>query len=118
MVQTGIDRGWRPEITAALRWAKGTRRPAGIGLVFAIALQSATATGMLAAGFAAKGALTTTAGLAIMLGADLGSALVVYFLSLNFQILAPVLLIVGTGYSSSPRPASCARPGERLRGLA
>src|SRR5690348_8535787 len=96
MVQTGIDRGWRPEIAAGLRWASGRVRPAGFGVVLAMALQSATATGMLAAGFAAKGALSVSVGLAIMLGADLGSALVVYFLSFNFQLLAPLLLIAGT----------------------
>jgi phosphate:Na+ symporter len=117
MVQTGIDRGWRPEITAALRWAKGTIRPAGIGLVFAIALQSATATGMLAAGFAAKGALTAAAGLAIMLGADFGSALVVYFLSLNFQILAPVLLIVGTGLFFKAETRKLRQTGRALAGI-
>ena len=117
MVQTGIDRGWRPEITAALRWASGTVRPAGIGLVFAIALQSATATGMLAAGFAAKGALTAMAGLAIMLGADLGSALVVYFLSLNFQILAPVLLIAGTALFFKTETRKLRQTGRALAGI-
>jgi phosphate:Na+ symporter len=117
MVQTGIDRGWRPEITAALRWASGTIRPAGIGLVFAVALQSATATGMLAAGFAAKGALTASAGLAIMLGADLGSALVVYFLSLNFQILAPILLIVGTGLFFKAETRKLRQTGRALAGI-
>ncbi len=95
MVATGIDRGWRPEIVAALRWSSGPVRSAGLGIVFAIALQSATATGMLAASFAARGALTVAAGLAVMLGADLGSSLVVYFLSFNFQLLAPLLLIAG-----------------------
>ncbi len=117
MVQTGIDRGWRPEIAAALRWAKGSVRPASIGVVFAIALQSATATGMLAASFAAKGALTAAAGLAIMLGADLGSGLVVYFLSLNFQILAPVLLIVGTGLFFKAETRKLRQSGRALAGI-
>lgn len=117
MVQTGIDRGWRPEITAALRWASGAIRPAGIGLLFAVALQSATATGMLAAGFAAKGALTASAGLAIMLGADLGSALVVYFLSLNFQLLAPILLIVGTGLFFKADTRKLRQTGRALAGI-
>ncbi|HZY68516.1 MAG TPA: Na/Pi cotransporter family protein [Devosia sp.] len=117
MVQTGINRGWRPEITAALRWASGPVRPAGIGLLFAIALQSATATGMLAAGFAAKGALGASAGLAIMLGADLGSALVVYFLSLNFQVLAPVLLIVGMGLFFKTDTRKLRQSGRALAGI-
>ncbi|MEQ1899443.1 MAG: Na/Pi cotransporter family protein [Devosia sp.] len=105
MVQSGIDRGWRPEITAALRWSSGTVRPAAAGIAFAIALQSATATGMLAAGFAAKGLLSAAGGLAIMLGADVGSALVVYFLSLNLQLVAPLLLIAGAAmfFQSSQR---------------
>ena len=117
MVQTGIDRGWRPELTAGLRWASGRVRPAGIGVVLAIALQSATATGMLAAGFAAKGALSVTAGLAIMLGADLGSAVVVYFLSLNLQLLAPVLLIAGTALFFKSNTRRLRQSGRALAGV-
>jgi phosphate:Na+ symporter len=117
MVQTGIDRGWRPEITAALRWASGTVRPAGIGLIFAVALQSATAAGMLAAGFAAKGTLSASAGLAVMLGADLGSALVVYFLSLNLQILAPLLLIAGVALFFKTEARKLRQTGRALAGI-
>jgi phosphate:Na+ symporter len=95
MVATGIDRGWRPEIVAALRWSANPVKSAVLGTGLAVALQSATATGLLAASFASKGALAVASGLGIMLGADFGSSLVVYLLSLNFQYAAPALLIVG-----------------------
>lgn len=117
MVQTGIDRGWRPEITAVLRWASGTIRPAAIGVGLAAVLQSATATGMLAAGFAAKGLLSAAAGLAVMLGADLGSALVVYFLSLNLQLLAPLLLIAGTALFFKTGTRRWRQTGRALAGI-
>ena len=50
---------------------------------------------MLAAGFAASGIVPVSAGLAVLLGADLGSALVVQMLSFDLSWLVPVLILVG-----------------------
>ena len=58
-------------------------------------LQSATAVGVLAAGFAASGILAPGTGLAALLGADAGSALVVRVLSLDLSELVPVLILTG-----------------------
>jgi hypothetical protein len=66
-----------------------------LGGLVAILLQSSTAVALIAAGFASSGKLTLSAGLAIMLGADLGSAVVVRLLSANPAWLMPVLMIVG-----------------------
>jgi phosphate:Na+ symporter len=59
-----------------------------------VALQSSTAVAMLAAGYAGSGALTVATGLAL-LGADLGSALVLQILSIDIQWVVPPLLIAG-----------------------
>jgi phosphate:Na+ symporter len=58
-------------------------------------LQSSTAVGILAAGFAASGLVEFGTGLTLLLGADLGSALVVQILSFDLSWLTPFLLIAG-----------------------
>ena len=96
MVRTGVERAWGMSLRRALRRARGGS--AGIataGMLLAIVLQSSTAVGVLAVGFAASGILGVTAGIAAMLGADLGSALVVKLLSFDLSELIPVLLLVG-----------------------
>ncbi|RUU72432.1 Na/Pi cotransporter family protein, partial [Mesorhizobium sp. M7A.T.Ca.TU.009.01.1.2] len=70
-------------------------RSAGVGTVLAVLLQSSTAVAILAAGFAASGMVSVSAGLAILLGADLGSALVVQVLSFDLSWLVPALILVG-----------------------
>jgi phosphate:Na+ symporter len=96
MVRTGVERSQEPLLRRVLRESRGGRlRAAGIGAVIAVLLQSSTAVAVLAAGFAGSGALTLATGLAMMLGADLGSALVVQILSIDLNWLIPVLLLAG-----------------------
>jgi hypothetical protein len=78
MVRTGMERALGAALRDGLRKAgSGVTGAAGAGMVLAILLQSATAVGLLSAGFVASGLLGGTTALAAMLGADLGSALVV-----------------------------------------
>ncbi|WP_420414886.1 Na/Pi cotransporter family protein [Roseibium sp.] len=96
MVRTGFERVSGPSLRRTI--GKASANPfvgALSGGAVAILLQSATAVAMLAAGFAASGFMSTAAGLAILLGADLGSALVVQFLSFDLSWLIPLLLAVG-----------------------
>jgi len=96
MVRTGVERASGPALRDAMRRAGGGRvRAAIIGLVLAVGLQSSTAVALLAAGFAANGILGGTPGLALLLGADAGSALVVKILSFDLEWLIPVLLFTG-----------------------
>lgn len=95
MVHTGTERGWRPEITGLLRSTNGPARSAAVGAGLGLALQSSTAAGILAAAFASRGMFTLATGLAIVLGANLGSALVVLILSLDLSLLPPLLLLAG-----------------------
>jgi phosphate:Na+ symporter len=96
MVRTGVERSQEPALRRALRESKSGRlRAAAIGAGIAVVLQSSTAVAMLAAGFAASGTLAIATGLALMLGADLGSALVVQILSVDLHWLIPVLLVIG-----------------------
>jgi phosphate:Na+ symporter len=95
MVHTGTERGWRPEIIGLLRVTDGPVRSAAVGAGLGLALQSSTAAGMLAAAFASRGMFALATGLAIVLGANFGSALVVLILSLDLSLLPPVLLVMG-----------------------
>ena len=98
MVRTGVERSQEPALRRALRESKGGKlRAAGIGAVVAVLLQSSTAVAVLAAGFAGSGALTLATGLALMLGADVGSSLVVQVLSVDLHWVTPVLLLCGGG---------------------
>ena len=66
---------------------------AGLG-VTAI-LQSSTATGLMVAGFAAGGAVALVPALAVMLGANVGTTLIVQVLSFDVAEVAPALILLG-----------------------
>ncbi len=96
MVQTGVQRA----LGARLRWLLGIALRnrfqallAGIG-VTAI-LQSSTATGLMVTGFAAGGLVDLVPALAVMLGANIGTTLIVQILSFNVAELAPALILIG-----------------------
>ena len=78
MVRTGVLGSFGPELRKALAAATQDRvRAAGAGLAAAAALQSATAVAMLLAGFVGRGLIGLAPALAMLLGADLGTTLVV-----------------------------------------
>jgi len=113
MVRTGIMRAYGPELRRLIGRATRRRLPAfAVGLGVASLLQSSTATALLANTFAARGLLTVAAGLAIMLGADVGSTLVVQILSFDISWASPALILVGVicfMASSTPKPQHIGR---------
>jgi Na/Pi-cotransporter len=58
-------------------------------------LQSSTAVSMMATSFTAAGTLSLAPALAVMLGANIGSTLVVQLMSFNTEIAIPLLLLIG-----------------------
>lgn len=95
MVQNGIERMKGPEFKRILTNAKNPYRAALAGTAMAVLLQSSAAVAILTAGFSTGGVLSIAMGLAIILGADVGSAIVVQILSLDLTWLAPVLMGLG-----------------------
>jgi phosphate:Na+ symporter len=96
MVHSGIVRAF----------GSGLRRFLGIGLrnrflaflagvVVTALLQSSTATGLMTASFVTGGTVDLVPALAIMLGANVGTSLIVQVLSFNVSAIAPVLFLVG-----------------------
>jgi phosphate:Na+ symporter len=96
MVLTGVLRAFGPDLRRLLGKALGNRFTAfGAGLVLTALVQSSTATGLMTASLAADGVVSLVPALAIMLGANVGSTLIVQILSFNVSAVAPVLFIVG-----------------------
>ncbi|MEL0437871.1 Na/Pi cotransporter family protein [Phycobacter sp. K97] len=97
MVRTGIERSYGASFQRLLTGADSQFQGATAGIGLALVLQSSAAVALLVTGFAASGYLTFPMGLAIVLGGDLGSALIVQALSFRLDWLVPMLLAVG-GY--------------------
>ena len=99
MVRTGIERTFGASFRRYVTTTNSQPAAAATGLFLAVILQSSAAVALLVAGFAGSGALSFAAGLPIILGADLGSALVIQVLSFNLEWLTPALLAVGGLFS-------------------
>jgi phosphate:Na+ symporter len=96
MVQSGIARAFGADLRRLLAKGLGNRFSAfAVGLGLTAVLQSSTATGLMVTSFAADGAVALVPALAIMLGANVGTTLIVQILSFNVAAAAPVLFIVG-----------------------
>lgn len=106
MIRTGVLRAYGADLRRVLGHATHNRFGAcGAGLAVTMLVQSSSATALLATSFASRGLLATASGLAIMLGANVGSTLVVQILSLDISWLSPVLILLGVAVflgSSSP----------------
>lgn len=96
MVQTGIQRAFGTNLRAILGSALRNRfRAFFAGLGVTALLQSSTATGLMTAGFAADGLVALAPALAVMLGANVGTTLIVQLLSFDVNMVAPALILIG-----------------------
>jgi phosphate:Na+ symporter len=96
MVHSGILRAFGPDLRLLLAKALNNRFAAfaaGIGLT--ALLQSSTATALITSSFTAEGLVSLVPALAIMLGANVGTTLIVQALSYNISAAAPVLFVLG-----------------------
>ena len=96
MVRSGIMRAFGSGLRRFLGTALQNRFLAllvGVGVT--ALLQSSTATGLLMTSFAARGLIELVPGLAVMLGANIGTTLIVQALSFDVSALAPVLFFLG-----------------------
>ena len=66
---------------------------AGLGVT--ALLQTSTATALMAMSFAGRGAVELVPALAVMLGANVGTTLIVQVLSFDITLVFPVLIAVG-----------------------
>jgi len=96
MVRTGVMRAYGADLRRVIGHGLRNRFTAfASGLGVTAVLQSSTATALMTASFAERGLLATGAALAVMLGADVGTALVAQALSLRVDWISPVLIFIG-----------------------
>jgi phosphate:Na+ symporter len=105
MVHSGILRAFGPDLRWLLGRALKNRFAAfGAGIGLTALLQSSTATALITSSFTAEGLVSLVPALAIMLGANVGTTLIVQVLSFNIAAVAPVLFVLGlVAFRSGPR---------------
>ena len=96
MVLTGVLRAFGPDLRQFLTKALSNRFKAfGAGVVLTAIMQSSTATGLMTASLAAGGLVDLVPALALMLGANVGTTLIVQVLSFDVAAVAPILFVIG-----------------------
>src|SRR5438270_13824196 len=96
MVQTGITRAFGPQLRRILAYALGNRFKAFLaGLGVTAILQSSTATGLMVTAFAAGGLVDLVPALAVMLGANVGTTLIVQVLSFDLSRVSLLFVLIG-----------------------
>ena len=119
LVRTGVERAFSTQLRRWMRRSADNRFLAAMsGLSAAVLLQSSTAVAVLATGFIAKNGLAAGAGLAILLGADVGSAIVSQLLLLRPTFLAPLLILAGVALFLRSERSELKQTGRILVGLA
>ncbi len=96
MVNSGVQRAFGSDLRWILGMALRTRLQAflaGVGVT--TVLQSSTATALMVASFTAGGAVDIVPALAVMLGANVGTTLIVQVLSFDVSLIFPVLIFGG-----------------------
>jgi phosphate:Na+ symporter len=96
MVSSGVQRAFGAALRRALeRNLSGRWRAFFTGVGITTLLQSSTAVGLMATSFTAAGVMALAPALAVMLGANVGTALVAQMLSFNVAVVAPPLVLCG-----------------------
>ena len=110
MVRTGITRAWGERLQLFLQHRLGSRLSAFLaGAGATMVLGSGTATGLIVANIAAAGGLPVALGLAVLLGADVGSAVATTIFASGTSLatsLSPLLVFVGYMVFSFSRAAA------------
>lgn len=96
IVRTGIMRVYGANLRRVLsRSVRHTPLAFAAGIGVTALVQSSNATALLATSFVGQGLMTLRPALAIMLGADVGTALMARVLTFDLSWLSPLLILVG-----------------------
>ncbi|OYU92527.1 MAG: hypothetical protein CFE45_22915, partial [Burkholderiales bacterium PBB5] len=118
IVRTGMLRVFGENLRAILARSFGNRFTsllAGLGVTSLV--QSSTATCLIVASFVGKGLVPTAAALAVMLGADVGTAMMAVVFSFDLSWLSPLLIFVGVVMFIARQSSGAGRIGRVLIGL-
>ena len=118
IVRTGMLRVFGENLRAILARSFGNRLTALLaGLGVTSLVQSSTATCLIVASFVGKGLVPTAAALAVMLGADVGTAMMAVVFSFDLSWLSPLLIFVGVVMFIARQATGAGRIGRVLIGL-
>ncbi|MBX8539303.1 Na/Pi cotransporter family protein [Pseudomonas cichorii] len=118
IVRTGILRVYGAQLRRVLSENMSKRPLAFIaGILVTAMVQSSNATAMLVTSFVGQGLMTLTPALAIMLGADVGTALMSRVLTLDLSWLSPLLIFLGVIFFLSRKQTRAGQLGRVAIGL-
>jgi phosphate:Na+ symporter len=118
IVRTGVLRVFGENLRSVLAHSFSNRFTAAIaGLGVTSLVQSSTATCLIVASFVGTGLVGTAAALAVMLGADVGTAVMAVVFSFDLSWLSPLLIFVGVVMFISRQNSTVGRVGRVLIGL-
>ncbi len=118
LVRTGMLRAFGENLRGILaksfsnRWSSLL---AGLGVTSLV--QSSNATCLIVSSFVGKNLVATNMALAVMLGADIGTALMAVVLSFDLSWVSPLLIFVGVVLFTTRQDSSMGRIGRVLIGL-
>ena len=113
-VQQGMNRAYGSKLAYLVRDRfAGVWSALGLGATLTLILQSSTAAALLAASLGVQG----EAGLAFLLGADVGSTIVALILSFDLSALSPLLIALGVGFELRGRSKRLQGIGQAAMGL-
>ena len=119
LVKTGIMDALGERLRRLIRRATASRLGAcAAGVAVASALQSSTASALLVTSFLERGYVTLATTLAILLGANIGTTLVVQALSFDVSVLIPILIVAGVTVLTVGPSARVQSVGRAAIGLA
>jgi len=108
LVRTGVLRVFGANLRSFLARSMRNRFTAAFsGIAVTALVQSSTATSLMTSSFVGQGLITLPAALAVMRGADIGTALMSVLFSTDLSWLSPLFIFVGV-VCSITRPASAA----------
>ena len=118
IVRTGILRVYGTQLRRVLSKSTASRGAAFLaGLGVTGLVQSSSATALITSSFVSQNLMRLSAALAIMLGADVGTALIAQVFSLNLAWLWPLLVMFGVIFFLSRRTTKAGQLGRVAIGL-
>ena len=118
LVRTGVLRVFGANLRRLLAHNLSNRFSAALAGIGVTALvQSSTATSLMTSSFVGQGLITLPAALAVMRGADIGTALMSVLFSIDLSWLSPLFIFVGVVLFLSRQANTAGRVGRVLIGL-
>ncbi len=118
LVRTGVLRVFGANLRSLLARSMGNRFTAALSGIGVTALvQSSTATSLMTASFVGQGLISLPAALAVMRGADIGTALMALLFSTDLSWLSPLFIFVGVVLFLARQETTAGRVGRVCIGL-